>query len=188
MVDSWRTSQSLYITAIIVLHGMRCKAINYLITISQVLSPKWTSRQTSLLTIIYVFVLCFLVSHLNMYAMLTVTVLRMCSILCFHQLGNSRIMVLKLRSSWITVIFLKSQKHTRHIFAKVVRIALILTLHPSWWSVCSSFPISIWYSTPSPSHFRYPYFLHCSSTADTYLQRLFTLHWSWLCIRHGDRY
>jgi len=135
MVDSWRTSQSLYITAIIVLHGMRCKAINYLITISQVLSPKWTSRQTSLLTIIYVFVLCFLVSHLNMYAMLTVTVLRMCSILCFHQLGNSRIMVLKLRSSWITVIFLKLQNHTRHIFAKVVHIALILTLHPPWRSV-----------------------------------------------------
>jgi hypothetical protein len=100
--------------------------------------------------------------------MLTVSVLRMCSIICFYQLGNSRIMVLKLRSSWITVIFLKSQKHTRHIFAKVIRIALILTLHPSWRSVCSSFPIYVWYSTPSSSHFRYPYFLYCR-TQQTYI-------------------
>lgn len=37
-------------------------------------------------------------------------------------------------------IFSKLQKHIRHKFAKIVHIALILTLHPSWQSVCSSFP------------------------------------------------
>ena len=40
-----------------------------------------------------------------MRAMLTVTVLTMCSILCFGQVGNSTIMVLKLRSSSIAIRF-----------------------------------------------------------------------------------
>jgi len=73
--------------------------------ISQFLFHQWTTKQIRILTIIYVFVLYFKISRLNMRAMLTVTVLTMCSILCFGQVGNSRIMVLKLRSSSIAVRF-----------------------------------------------------------------------------------
>ena len=134
----------------------------------------------------------------------------MWSVLCFDQAGNSKIMILKLRSSWITVIFFEIaeahqtyickgcshcidpnlasimvigllilpnkhlvlntisislqvslfftlQQHSRHIFAKVIHIALILTLYPSWRSICSSFARNFSCSTtfPFPSHFRY---------------------------------
>jgi len=73
--------------------------------ISQFLFHQWTTKQIRILTIIYVLVLYFKISRLNMRAMLTVTVLTMCSILCFGQVGNSRIMVLKLSSSSIAVRF-----------------------------------------------------------------------------------